>query len=207
MWPHKKEKGMTIRPGESIEIGFGVEWIKDKEEVIIITDSGKFVLSKKTELFLEVVSSNAGSIKVQIVPDFKNRKINVVEVLDVDTVCKTGKNGRKISLESTNTQKNDTVSIDKYLEHLDKFIDDFGKKIKVYKRRVRIYTVIGIVAIVTNAYLFISGNTPIRYVNIVGVIIMAYALHKIRKSYANMCSLYEECKENRSKAFNIVKSN
>ncbi len=59
MWPSKKKekneenKGITLAPGQSIEIGFATSWRRDKDEVIIMTGDGPIVLDGKNELFIE----------------------------------------------------------------------------------------------------------------------------------------------------------
>jgi hypothetical protein len=108
MWPSKKDKDIILPPGKGLEIAIGVQWRKDKDEVVIITDNEKFVLNGKNELFLEVTSSNAGYIKVQIIPDFKKRTISVVEVIDVNNSNVTGENREKISFAGVRESKDYT---------------------------------------------------------------------------------------------------
>jgi hypothetical protein len=222
MWPSKKDKGITIPPGKSVEINFGVEWRKDKEEVVIITDSDKFVLDGKNELFLEVTSSNADSVKVQIVPDFKKRTINVVEVIDINDNRTTGKNKGKISLMGIGqsidisgdmpgnvlrtASNNDIFSIDKYLEAHDENIESFGKRISGYKIRRNIFMIFGALVAVGNVYLFNINTYPIRYINIAAIVIIIYSSARLWYSYKDLYATYEQYKEQRSKMFEIVKN-
>lgn len=222
MWPSKKDKWVTIPPGKSAEINFGVEWRKDKEEVVIITDSGKFVLDGKNELFLEAASSNADSVKVQIVPDFKKRVINVVEVIDVNANQTTGENKCKISLAgivpsvdtsgdmsvniSRDVSSNDTFSIDKYLKAYDENIESFGKKISGYKTRRNVFMTFATLVIVGNVYLFTVNNGPMKYLNMVVIVIIAYAAIRLWNAYKDLGRIYEEYKKHRSKVFEVVKN-
>ena len=99
MWPSKKKekKGITLAPGESMEIGFAASWRRDKDEVAIMTDSGPIVLDGKNELFIEVTADNINPIRLQVVPDFNNKTINLVEVIDPSTKKKfSDKDGPKL---------------------------------------------------------------------------------------------------------------
>jgi hypothetical protein len=222
MWPSKKDKWVTIPPGKSVEINFGVEWRKDKEEVVIITDNNKFVLDGKNELFLEVTSSNADSVKIQIVPDFKKRTINVIEVIDINASQTTGENKGKISLVgigpsvdmsrdvsrnvSRNVSNNNTFSIDKYLEAHDENIESFGKRISGYKVRRNIFMIFGALVVTGNVYLFNINTYPMRYINIAAIAIITYASVRLWYSYKDLYTTYEKYREQRSKMFEIVKN-
>jgi hypothetical protein len=226
MWPSKKDKWITIPPGKSVEINFGVEWRKDKEEVVIITDNDKFVLDGKNELFLEVTSGNTDTIKVQIVPDFKKRTINVIEVIDANANQTTGKNKGKISLVgidpsadisrgmsrnmsndiSITTSNNDIFYIDKYLEAHDKNIESFGKRISGYKTRRNIFIIFAVVVIVGNAYIFTISSGYMKYINMVAIAIIAYVVIRLWNAYKDLDRAYKEYKENRSKVFEVVKN-
>jgi hypothetical protein len=222
MWPSKKDKWVTIPPGKSVEINFGVEWRKDKEEVVIITDNNKFVLDGKNELFLEVTSSNADSVKIQIVPDFKKRTINVIEVIDINASQTTGENKGKISLVgigpsvdmsrdvsrnvSRNVSNNNTFSIDKYLEAHDENIESFGKRISGYKARRNIFMIFGALVVTGNVYLFNINTYPMRYINIAAIAIITYASVRLWYSYKDLYTTYEKYREQRSKMFEIVKN-
>lgn len=206
MWPFKKNKDITIPQGKSLEIGFGIEWIRGKEEVVIITDKEKFVLNGKNELFLEITSSNAGSIKVQIVPDFKKKVINIVEILDLNATQAEWKNKGKILLTGVNRSKDGVMSIDESLKMWDENIEIFGKKIERSKERRNIFLIFGSVAAAGNAYLFTINNSPERYLNIIATIIIVYASFHLWNSIRGLCREYEKYKELRLKAFEITKS-
>lgn len=205
MWPSKKDRGIAIPPGGSIEIGFGVEWKRDKNEVVIITDKEKFVLNGKNELFLEVTSDNANPVRVQIVPDFRKRVINIVEVLDANTKQKTdGKKG-KISLVGIGESKVDPISIDEHLKKWDEKIDMFGKRIKMYKMRKNKFMIFAAIVAISNIYLFAISNGPTKYINVVAVAIIVYASLRLHNAYRDLHKSYEEYKEQRSKAFEVAK--
>lgn len=205
MWPYRKDKGIAIRPGESIEIGFGIEWVKGKEEVIITTDNGKFVLNEKTELFLEVMSNNADSIKVQLIPDFKNRKIDVVEVLDIDSKQKPSKGKGRISLVGSDMSKEDNINVDKCMEAWDKNIEILDKRMHRYKVRRNIFLIFGAVIIAGNAYLLTVNSYPMRYFNVASIVIGICLSYRLWNSYKELFTKYIEYKEKRSKAFDTIK--
>lgn len=206
MWPSKKDKGITLPPGKSIEIGFGVEWRKGKDEVVIITDSERFVLDGKNALFLEVTSSNADSIRVQIVPDFKKRVINAVEVINADAKPVTGEDKAKISFAGVSTSKDDSLSIGELLQRWDENIEEFGKRIHGYKRRRNAFMIFATVVAIGNVYLFTINNGPTKYLNIVAVAILIYVSFRLWNSYKGLDRVYEKYKEQRSQAFEIAKN-
>lgn len=205
MWPSKKDKDIILPPGKGLEIVLGVEWRRGKDEVVIITDKEKFVLNGKNELFLEITSSNAGYIKVQIIPDFKKKTINIVEVIDVNDANVTGENRGKISFAGVRESKDNVVYIDKYLKQFDENIQILDKKIRIQKIRRNIFLIFGALAAAANIYLFAINNSPVRYLNVVATIIIIYASFHLWKSFRELCMAYEEYKEQRPSIFEIAK--
>jgi hypothetical protein len=203
MWPSKKDEDIKIPPGRTLEIGFGVEWIRGKNEVVITTEKERFVLDGKNELFLEITSSNADSIKVQIVPDFKKRIINVVEIIDANATCT---NRGKISFAGVHKSKDDTISIDKFLKAWDENIETFGKRIHQCKIRRNIFIILGAIIAIGNAYLFTINNSPMRYINAFAVAVIVYILFRLLKSYRDLFRVYDDYKKQRSQAFEVVKN-
>lgn len=204
MWPSKKDEDIKIPPERTLEIGFSVEWIRGKNEVVITSGKEKFVLDGKNELYLEITSSNTDPITVQIVPDFKKRVINVVEVLNVNATH--GKRKGRISFAGVRSSKDDAISIDKYLKTWDENIETFGKRIHGYKIRRNIYVTIGTIVIIGNMYLFAINNGPMRYLNAFAVVAIMYTLFRLLNSYRGLFRVYEEYKEQRLRAFEVVKN-
>lgn len=205
MWPSKKDKDITLPPEKGLEIAIGVQWRKGKDEVVIITDKEKFVLNGKNELFLEITSSNAGYIKVQIIPDFKKRIIRVVEVIDINNTNATGENRGKISFAGVRESKAYIVPIDKYLKQWDENIKDLDKKIRTQKIRRNISLIVGALVASANIYLFTINKSPARYLNIVATIVIIYISFQLWKAFRDLCVTHEEFKDQRLKAFEIVK--
>lgn len=206
MWPYKKDKGISIPPGKSVEIGFGVEWKRGKDEVVIISDKERFVLNGKNELFLEVTCDNADPVKVQIVPDFKKRVINVVEVINISDKQTSDKNKGKISFVGMDTSKDTNISIGELLKRWDESIEMFDKRIRGYKRRRNVFMTFAVVIAAGNMYLFTINDSPMKYLNIAAVTILAYASFRLWKSYKELIILYEEYKKDRSQVFETVKN-
>jgi len=207
MWPSKKDEGISLPPGRSIEIDFCVEWKKGKDEVVITTDKEKFVLNGKNELFLEVTSSNADTVRVQIVPDFKKRTIDIVEIINANVKQTTDKNRGKIALVSIGTSKDETVHIGEFLKKWDENIETFGKRINGHKIRRNIFMIFGIMVAAGNTYMFIINNSPMRYINAAFVIVCIYLMSRLWISYRGLFRAYEEYKEQRSRAFEVAKDN
>lgn len=205
MLPSKKDKDITFPPGKGLEIAFGVEWRRGKDEVVIITDKEKYVLNGKNELFLEITSSNAGYIKVQIIPDFKKRTINVVEVIDVNATHITEESRGKIALAGVRESNDRIMSIDKYLKQWDDNIKDLDKKIHTQKIRRNIFLIFGALAAAANIYLFAINKDPDRYINVVATIIVICASFHLWKSFRDLCRACEEYKDQRLKVFEIAK--
>ena len=133
MWPSKKKekKGIKLAPGESMEIGFATSWRRDKDEVIIMTDSGPIVLDGKNELFIEVTANNIDPIRLQVVPDFKNKTINFVEVIDPNTKKKfPDRDSPRLTFAGSTIIKEKDMTISDYLKNWDKNMEEFEKLVK-----------------------------------------------------------------------------
>jgi len=206
MWPSKKDDDIKLPPGRTLEIGFSVEWRRGKNEVAITTDNETFVLDGKNELYLEITSSNTDPIMIQIIPDFKKRVIDVVEVINANATPEAGKNKGKIMFAGVRSSKDDAMSIDKYLKAWDENIEAFGKRIHGYEKRRNTYTILGAIVVIGNAYLFTINSSPIKYLNAVATIIIVYVLFRMWNSLRELGRLYEEYKEQRLKAFEVVKN-
>ena len=94
MWSFKKkeckekkiieEKRFKLAPGQSIEFGFHVAWRKDRDEVMIVIGEDKIFLTGKEDFIIAIKADNSNPIEVKIVPDFKNKKLDFIEVIDVN---------------------------------------------------------------------------------------------------------------------------
>ena len=118
MWPPgKKKKEGSFSDIKSMEVEFVATWRRDRKEVEIMTNGGTFVLNEKTEFYIEIGNENFNPIKVQIVPDFKTRKLNFIEVLDPNAKIDKSK-----GIITFSGNKNKEKSIGKSLEELDEEI-------------------------------------------------------------------------------------
>lgn len=209
MSPSKKRKETTLPPGKSIEIGFTTAWRNDKDEVEIITDDGKIVLDGKNELILEISASNADPVRVKIIPDFNKRVLNFIEVIDVNAKQITDENKAKIAFVGMSIPKYDTVPdtvpIDQYLKIWDENIEKFGKQIKDRRRSTTMIVILNTTLTLFNLYMFITGNWPARYLNLIAVIISGSLTYYLWSRYRKLCKEYGEYKNLRSQAFEVAK--
>lgn len=204
MWkPFKKKKGAEIPPGRGIEFEFATSWRRDKNEVAIITDKGPVILDENSEFFMEISGDSIDSLKIQIVPDFKKRVLNFIEVIDPN--AKPGKNKGKISLVSDTMLNDANVQIGKYLNEWDKNIETYSEIIKKYNRRKNILLMIGIIVIFIDMYLFYINGGIARYISGIVILILIYTSINLEKSYRRMLKSHETYKEMRSKVFEVVK--
>ena len=206
MWPSKKHKGPTLPPEKSLEIGLGVEWKKDKDEVVIITEKEKFVLNGNNKLFLEVTSSNADSIKLQIVPDFKKRVIDIVEVIDIAAKQTTDNNKGKILFAGVSSPKGETVPIGELLKKWDDIIELLDKRIHKYRKRRNAFILFGIAVAIGNIYLFIVEKSPMRYMSAIVAVVIMYTSFNLWKSFREMTEMHEKLKKQRLQAFEVAKN-
>lgn len=200
MWPFKnKEKKITkLSPGEDMKIGFTTLWRRDKDEVTITTDSGPIVLDGKNELFIIVTAENIDPIKIQMVPDFKNKTISLVEVIDLNVKKKfPDKDGFAGSVINERGI---------YLKNWDQNMEKFEKLIKRSKRIRDIFVPINIILFFWNSYVFVTNNDNTRYLSLFGAILslclIYYALNSHRKLYKD----YIQYKEYKDNMFGIVKN-
>lgn len=199
MQPSKKKKEIT----KDIEIEFTTSWRSDKREVIVITDGGQVILNEQSEFFIEITSDRTYPLKVQIVPDFDNRKLNFIEVIDPNVV-QDDKKGM-IKFAGVRIAKKDPLSIDEYLKRWDGSIEDIGKKLKKYEKRKYVLTILLFIVTFINIYLSFINIGILRYINISAAIIATYTLYNLWKSNKKMYEDYEELKKLREEAFEVVK--
>lgn len=205
MWPSKKKekKGIILAPGESMEINFLTSWRRDRNEVVILTDNGPIVLNEKNELFIEVKADNIDPIKVQVIPDFKNRTINIVEIIDPDFKQKFSTNGPRLEF-SGGVIKERGMSFGDILKHMDKNIKEYDRIIKRSKWTRNIFIPLNFILVLWNLYLFIKSDMK-SYLNILAMAISLFVIYYIYISHKKIYKSYVQYKDLRDKGFEIVK--
>lgn len=208
MWPIKKKKNITISPGEMIEFVFKTAWRTDKDEMAIITKDGPIILDGNNELFIEITADNINSIRLQVIPDFKNKILNLIEVIDCNSTKKFDGDPklifagiRKIIVPDEDTN----MSIGSYFDEWDKEIEKYGKKIKRNKRVRDIIIPSLAITVFWNIYIFMTRDNIIRYINLFLTFVAIYTAYMLRNSYNKVCEDYEKYKDLREKAFGTVK--
>jgi hypothetical protein len=208
MWPskNKRKKGIKLAPGESIEIGFATSWRRDKDEVMIMTDAGPIILDGKNELFIEIGADNIDPIKVQVVPDFKKKTLNLVEVIDPNAGKKSpDKDGPRLTLAGNAIIKERGMTISDYLKNWDQEMERFEKAVKRFKIMRNIFILINIILFFLNLYLFMTKSNMFRYVNLIVAIAPLCVIYYILSSYKKVYKDYLEYKDLREKSFGVVK--
>lgn len=207
MWPSKKKekKGIKLSPGESMEIGFATSWRRDKDEVVIMTANGPIVLDGKSELFLEIKADNIDPVKLQVVPDFKNKTINFIEVIDPKSKKKfQDKDGPRLVFAGA-TIKERGMTLTDYLKNWDRNVEQFEKAVKRAKMLRNIFAPINIILLSWNLFAFLTKSDMFRYVNLFATIISAYVIYYLTNSHKKLYKDYLEYKDLREKSFGIVK--
>lgn len=207
MWPSKKKekKGIALAPGESMEIGFAASWRKDKDEVVIMTDNGPIVLDGKNELFIEIAADNIDPIRLQVVPDFKNKTINFVEVIDPNVKKKFPDNdGLKLAFAG-GIVKERGMDLSDYLKNWDQNMERFEKLVKRSKRVRNIFVPANIILFFWHSYAFMTTNNNFRYINLSLAILSLYMIYYISNSHKKLYKDYLQYKDVREKSFGVVK--
>ena len=207
MWPSKKKekKGIKLAPGESMEIGFATSWRRDKDEVIIMTDNGPIVLDEKSELFLEIAADNIDPVRLQIVPDFKNKTINLVEVIDPNAKKKfPEKDGPRLRFAGC-VVKEKGITIGDYLKNWDQNMEGYEKLVKRSKLTRNVFIPVNIALCLWNFYSFMTKSDIMRYLNLSAAIISGFMIFYVWNSHKKFYRDYKQYKELREKAFEIVK--
>ena len=206
MWQFKKKKGITLAPGESMAMEVLTQWRSDKNEVVIMTKEGPILLGENNELFISVKADNMDPVKLQVVPDFKNKVLNFVEIIDPNAPKKfTGENSPKFAITRC-VPKERRLTISDYLKEWDNDIEKFGKGAKSFRRIRNILGPINILLAILNLYLFTTITNTERYINlVVGLfaICVVYFLWNTDKKYHDDLKEFKEMREN---AFGIVKN-
>jgi hypothetical protein len=137
---------------------------------------------------------------VQIVPDFKTRKLDFIEVIDPNV--KIDKNKGTIMFSG---YKKADESIGTSLAKIDEDMKRVEKELKRYKRRKLILLSFSIFVILFNAVLFIINTYPGRYLNIIVIAICVYSIYRLHKFSKDMDKRYEEIKTLKDEMFGLVK--
>jgi len=202
MWPFKKKKGITLAqritlaPGESVGITLGlVQWRRDKDEVIITTKDGPILLDGNNKLFITI-----GTVTLQIVPDFKNRVLDFVEVIDPNT---PHTDNPEVEVEINIGTKD--VSFGNFLKEWDNEIERYGKKVKEYRLVRNIFIPANILIAIFNIYQFIVRANMIRYVNLSIAFLAIYMVYRLWDIDKKFHDSYKKYKDERENAFGIVK--
>lgn len=208
MWPYRKKekKGIKLAPGESMEIGFAASWRKDKDEVMIMTDAGLVVLDGKNELFIEVGGDNIDPVKVQLVPDFKKKTINLVEIIDPNAEKKfSDKDGPRLKFAGSTIIKKRSTTLSDYLNDWDRQMERFEKLTKRSKMLRNIFIPINIVTCIFNFSSFIVNSNIFRYINLAIAILCVYLVYYIWNKHKKLYKEYLKYKDLREKSFGVVK--
>lgn len=208
MWSSKKKerKGIKLVPGESMEIGFSTLWREDKDEVVIMTDSEQIVLDGKNELFIEVSADNIDPVKLQAVPDFKNKTINFIEVIDPDIKKKfSDKDGPRLTFAGSTVIKQRGMTLGDYLKIWDRELEQFEKLVKRSKKVRNIFVPVNIILFFWNLYIFMKNSDMFRYVNLLLAIVCLFISYYIWNSHKKFYKAYLQYKDLREKSFGIVK--
>jgi hypothetical protein len=208
MWPSRKKenKGIKLAPGESMEIGFAASWRRDRDEVLIMTDDGPIVLDGKNELFIEISADNIDPIKVQVVPDFKKKTINLVEIIDPNAEKKfPDKDGPSLAFAGSTIIKERCMTISDYLKNWDQNMERSEKVVKRSKIIRNIFIPVNVILFFWNLYLFMTNSDMFRYVNLILAILCIYMIYYIWNSHKKLYRYYLEYKDLREKSFGVVK--
>lgn len=208
MWPSKKKekKGIKLSPGESMEIGFATSWRRDKDEVVIMTDNGPIVLDGKNELFIEVAADNIDPVRLQIVPDFKNRTINLIEIIDPKIKKKfPEKDGPRLKFAGSTIIKERALTLSEYLKSWDQNIEQYEKLVNRSKKVRNILIPVNIIFFFWNSYLFMTNSNMFRYLDLLIAIICLYMSYYMWNSHKKFYKDYLEHKDLREKTFGFVK--
>lgn len=205
MWPFNKKKGIKIAPGESMAMEFLTQWRNDKKEVVIMTKEGPILLNEKSELFISLQADNMDPVKIQVVPDFKNKMLKFVEIIDPNAPKKfTDANSPKFVIARGMASER-RLTLSDILKDWDNDIEKFEKNVKNYRRIRNIFMPLNTLLAFYNIYLFVTSTNTARYINlIVGIfsIFVVIFLWITDKKYHDELKEYKEMREN---AFGIVK--
>ncbi len=204
MWP-KKKKGIRLTPGESMEINFLTSWRRDKEEVFIITEKGQIILDRNSELFIEVTADNIDPVKMQVIPDFKKRVLNLVEIIDPNEKKKfKNQTGPKLSF-SGSMLKERSINFDDYLKQRDNNIKTLEKMVNRSKWIRNIFIPLNILLFFWNFYLFLTNSNNSRYINLGVIIFIVCMIYYIYNSHKKLYEHHKKYKETREQTFGLVK--
>ncbi len=215
MWnPFRKKKIITTFPEEcmeGVEFNFNTLWEMNRREVTIITDKGPIILRENsgTKFFIEVSGDNINPLKLEVIPDFNNKTLNFVEIVDPNAkLDDVNKGNISFVHESKHIDMLPSeylnMSIDKYANTRNKDMD-IEKMIRRTKRRRNIFLIMFTILSIINVYVFTITDDISRYINIIAILACILASIYSWNSYKKMYETYEKYKELRSQMFEIVR--
>lgn len=210
MWPSKKDnKEETISNIASALLEFNVTWRSDKKEVMIMTEDGPVILDETTEFFIDISNDNFNPIKIQLIPDFKNRKLNAVEIIDPN--IKFDENKGIIRFSSVSQRPNKKLvdtnkSISMCIEELEKGIEIVENDLKYYEKTKRAFILFYLFLTILSAAAFIISTSIIRYLYLLITILCVYRLYKIRNNSRKIYEKYDDIKATKDNIFGIAKN-
>ena len=211
MWPSKKKKseekhGISLSPGQSIEIGFAASWNIYKDEVVIMTGDGPIVLDGKNELFIEVTADNIDPVRLQVIPDFENKIINFVEVIDPNVKKKfSDQDGPRLAFAGSTMAKERDVTFGDYLKNWGQNMEKYEKLVKRSKIMRNIFVPANVILFFWHSYAFMTTDSMFRYINLSLVILSVCMIYYISNSHKKLYKDYLQYKDLREKSFGVVK--
>lgn len=200
MWPFKKKKGINLAPGEGMKFALHAAWRRGKDEVAIMTEKGPILLNDKSECIVEIRGDNIEPIKFQLVPDFRNKVINLVEIIDPNV-----KYDEKRRLVLTGMEMREINILDEIMKQDELKANRYKKDIEKRKLFRNIVTVAGLILFTLDMYIFATEQETIRYINLMIVIPLIYSIYLIWKSYDELIDTYKRYEDSRQKTFGLVK--
>ncbi len=203
MWPFKSgdKRDIIFNPRESIELNFLTAWRIKKNEVMIITDKGQMVLDQHSELIIQLQRNNIDPIKLKVVPDFKNKVLNFVEIIDPNEKRKPN----DPSIFSGSIINERKMNFEDYLEISGKYQKKIEKILIRFKWTRNIIIPINLLLALWNFYSFFISADKTRYINLIVGIFQLFCAYYFWNRYNKYHKDFEEYKEVKEKIFGIVR--
>lgn len=182
----KKEKfdSFTINPGQMVGFKFETLWDRKKNEVILMTNDGPKVLNENSKLILCVTVDDANPLKLEIVPDFKNKMLNIVEILDPDAKINENKVVLKFDRSENRIDLIKNVSIDE--------LKKIRTRLKNSILASKLIMLLGLFIVFYDLHIFFEKN---NYIYLIISILMLILVIAIYRTHIKLKKIYDDIKD------------
>lgn len=199
-------KGIIIPAGGELQLPLPpTRFDRDK---CFMRINGKEELLEESGLIAEIKVDNAAPIRIKIFPDFKNRRLEAIEIIDAEDNKEYPKDGPRIQFAGISSTSMDThiENIRRYTDMIEENIIESNRK---YRRKSYILIITSSIVVIFQLYIAYIGIGMMRYINLILVMVGIAAIYISMATIGRINKIDRDIKANRNtnnEKDNIIKS-